>query len=168
MGYSPWGCKGLDMTEHTLGLENIWRSLGFVWSGLVCIIGSPEAPSLQSSMFLFLLLFIIHFMAQTPLAKGFPCSSVGKKSACNAGDLSSIPGSQRSPGGGNGNPLQFSCLENPMNRRAWQATVCGVVRVRHDLATIPPPLAKTDFLKMNLTVRKLQQDWAVNFWKGSG
>ena len=46
----------------------------------------------------------------------FPCSSVGKESACNAGDLGSIPGSGRSPGEGNGNPLQYSCLENPMNR----------------------------------------------------
>ena len=46
-----------------------------------------------------------------------------KESACNAGDLGSIPGSGRSPGGGNGNPLQCSCLENPMDRRAWRATV---------------------------------------------
>ena len=44
------------------------------------------------------------------------CSSADKESACNAGDLGSIPGLGRSPGGGNGNPLQYSCLENPMNR----------------------------------------------------
>ena len=48
-----------------------------------------------------------------------PCDSVGNKSACNAGDLSSIPGLGRSPGGGNGNPLQYSCLENPTDREAW-------------------------------------------------
>ena len=53
--------------------------------------------------------------------KGFPCSSVSKESACNARDLGSIPGSGRSPGEGNGNPLQYSCLENPMNREAWQS-----------------------------------------------
>ena len=47
-------------------------------------------------------------------------------SACNAGDLGSIPGSGRSPGEGNGNPLQYSCLENPMDTGAWQATVHGV------------------------------------------
>ena len=70
---------------------------------------------------------------------GFPCSSVGKESASNAGDLGSIPGLGRSPGGGNGNPLQYSCLENPMDRRTWQATVHGVARVRHQLATKPPP-----------------------------
>ena len=69
----------------------------------------------------------------------FPCSSVGKASACNAGDPGSIPGSGRSPGEGNGNPLWYSCLENPMNRGAWQATVHGVARVGHDLATKPSP-----------------------------
>ena len=50
-----------------------------------------------------------------------------------------IPVSGRSPGEGNGNPLQYSCLENPMDRGAWQAIVQGVARVGHDLATKPPP-----------------------------
>ena len=71
--------------------------------------------------------------------RGFPHSSVGKESACNAGDLGSIPESGRSPGEGDGNPLQYSCLENPMDRGAWWATVHRASRVRHDLATIPPP-----------------------------
>ena len=70
---------------------------------------------------------------------GFPCSSVGEESACNAGDLGSIPGWGRFPGEGNGNPLQYSCLENPMDRGAWLATVHGVSRVGHNLATKPPP-----------------------------
>ena len=61
-----------------------------------------------------------------------------KESACNAGDLGSIPGSGRSPGEGNGEPIQYSCLENPMDRGAWQAAVHGVVRVGHNLATKPP------------------------------
>ena len=64
--------------------------------------------------------------------EGFPCSSDGKESACNAGDLDFIPGSGRSPGEGNGNPLQYSCLENPMDRGAWRATVHGVARVGRD------------------------------------
>ena len=68
---------------------------------------------------------------------GFPCSSVGKKSACNAGDLGSIPGLGRYPGEENGNPPQYSCLENPIDR-AWQATVNGIARVVHDLVTKPP------------------------------
>ena len=49
----------------------------------------------------------------------FPGGSDGKASACNVGDLGSIPGPERSPGEGNGNPLQYSCLENPMDRGAW-------------------------------------------------
>ena len=57
---------------------------------------------------------------------------------CHAGDPSSIPGLRRSPGEGNGNPLQYSCLENLMHRGAWWATVHGVTRVVHDLATKPP------------------------------
>ena len=63
---------------------------------------------------------------------GFPSSSAGKESTCNAGDMGSISGLGRSPGEGNGNPLQYSCLENPMDRRTWQATVHGVARVGHD------------------------------------
>ena len=64
-----------------------------------------------------------------------PRSSVSKESACNAKDLGLISGLGRSPGEGNGNPLHYSCLENSMDREAWQATVHGVARVRHDLAT---------------------------------
>ena len=56
----------------------------------------------------------------------FPGSSMVKNPSANAGDVSLIPGSGRSPGGGNGNPLQYSCLENPMDRGAWWATVHGV------------------------------------------
>ena len=59
---------------------------------------------------------------------GFPGSSGGKESACNAGDLGLIPGLGRSPGGGHGNPLQYSCLENAMDRRAWWAAVHGVTK----------------------------------------
>ena len=70
--------------------------------------------------------------------RGFPRSSVGKESAYNAGDPGSIPGLGRCPGEGNGNPLQYSCLEILMDRGTWQATVHGVTRVRHDLATEPP------------------------------
>ena len=57
---------------------------------------------------------------------GFPGSSMVKNPSANAGDMSLIPGLGRSPGEGNGNPLQYSCLENPMDRRAWWSTVHGV------------------------------------------
>ena len=59
------------------------------------------------------------------LCKDFPGSSDGKESACSAGDPGSIPGSGRSPGEENGNPLQYSCLENSMGREAWLAIVYG-------------------------------------------
>ena len=59
----------------------------------------------------------------------------------SAGDLRDtglIPGLGRSPGAGNGNPLRYSCLENPIDREAWQATVRGITRVGHNLVTNPP------------------------------
>ena len=64
-----------------------------------------------------------------PRELGFPHNSVSKEPACNAGDWGSIPGLERSPGEGDGNPLQYACLENPMDRGAWQVTVHRVVRV---------------------------------------
>ena len=62
------------------------------------------------------------------VTEGFPGASDGKESACNAGDLSSISGLGRSPGERNGNPLQYSCLENPKDRGAWWAIVLGVAK----------------------------------------
>ena len=67
--------------------------------------------------------------------KGFSGGSVVKNPPANAGDLGSIPGLGRSPGEGNGSPLQYPCLKNPMDRGAWQATVWGLLRVVHDRAT---------------------------------
>ena len=71
----------------------------------------------------------------------FPGGSDGKASVYNAGDMGSIPGSGRSAGEGNGNPLQYYSLENPMDRGAWQPTVHGIARVGYDLAPKPPPLS---------------------------
>ena len=65
---------------------------------------------------------------------GFPGDSAGKESTCNAGDLGSIPGSGRSPGEGNGNPLQYSCLENPKDGGAWQVTVHRVTKSQTQLS----------------------------------
>ena len=67
--------------------------------------------------------------------KGFPGGSDGKESACNAGDPGSMHGSGRSPGEGNGNPLQNSCVENSMDRGAWLATVHGFSKSRTRLMT---------------------------------
>ena len=67
--------------------------------------------------------------------EGFPGGSVVKNLPANTGDVGSISVWGRSPGEGNGNPLQYSCLENPMDRGAWQATGHGLARVGHNLAT---------------------------------
>ena len=71
---------------------------------------------------------------------GFPGDSDGKESTCNAGEPSSIPGLGRSPGEGNHNPFQYSCLENSMNRGAQQATVHGAAKNQTQLSTILPSL----------------------------
>ena len=69
----------------------------------------------------------MHFLFVFPLTLlGFPGGSDGKESACNAGDLGSIPGLGQSRGGGHGNPPQYSCLENPHGQRSLWATVHGV------------------------------------------
>ena len=65
---------------------------------------------------------------------GFPGGSDSKESACSVGDLGLIPELGRSPGGGHGNPLQYSCLENPMDRGAWRATVHGVTKSQTQLS----------------------------------
>ena len=75
---------------------------------------------------------------------GFPCSSGGKKSACNTGDPGLIPGSGRSPGEGKGYPLQYFCLENPKNEGVWRAVVHRV--------------AELDTTKQLSTHRKLMLD----------
>ena len=74
-----------------------------------------------------------------------PGSSDGKVSAYNAGDRGSIPGSGKSPGEGNGNPLQYSCLENPMDKGAWLATVHGVTKSQTRLSDF------TIYLSKNMT-----------------
>ena len=92
---------------------------------------------------------------------GFPHSSVSKSSACNAGDPGSIPGSGRSPREGNGHPLQYSCPKNPMDRGAWWATVHGVARVGHNLATKPPP----DYKPSTITQRKFPLLFLIYRWR---
>ena len=82
------------------------------------------------------LLRCFSFSASTPLTSShhFPGGTDGKQSACIARDQSLIPGSGRSPEEGNGNPLQYSLLENSMDRGTWQATVHGVVKNRTGLS----------------------------------
>ena len=86
------------------------------------------AVLLRQHVVVSLLFLYLIFMTCSEYTWGFSGGLDGKESVCNAGDLGSIPGLGRSPGGGNGNPLQYSCLENSMDRGAWQATVHGVAK----------------------------------------
>ena len=97
----------------------------------------PNSKSFRSNM---------KYLKRSTQLYGLPHSSVGKESACNAGDPSSIPGSGRSPGVGNGNSLQYSCLDNPIDRGAWRATVHRVSRVEHNLATKPTTMQLYGYL----------------------
>ena len=82
------------------------------------------------------------------LRGGLPWWLSGKESVCNAGDLGLIPGLGRAPGEGNGNPFQYSCLGNPMDRGAWRAAVRGVTKSQAQLSTKQqPPLLGRGFLE---------------------
>ena len=105
----------------------VWRDLDFLVGILVNRIAFPSIGSSWTLVGLFLVWSIIGF-------EGFPGNSAGKESACNAGDPGSIPGLGRSPGGGHGNPLQYSCLENPHGQRALRATVHGAAKSRARLS----------------------------------
>jgi len=74
---------------------------------------------------------------------GFPGGSEGKAYTCNEGDLGSISGWGRFPGEGNGNPLQYSCLENPMDGEAWWAAVHGVAKSQTQLSNFTLNTIKT-------------------------
>ena len=94
-----------------------------VWSQITTI-----KQILQQSQVPMNILLSITFKGYVYITPGFPSGSDGKESACNMGDLGSIPGLGRSPGEGNGYLLQYSGLENSMDRGAWQAIVHGVTK----------------------------------------
>ena len=101
--------------------------------------GTQSPSSIQNQKSHFLLWELtpskkIRFLLRQKVHQDFPGGSDGKASVYNAGDLGSIPGLGRSPGEGNGNPLQYYCLENPMDRGPWQATVHGVAKSRTRLS----------------------------------
>ena len=77
----------------------------------------------------------LHWFSRDHVITGLPRWPMVKNPHANVGDMDLIPGLERSPGGGNGNPLQLSCLENPMDSEAWWATVHGSQKVRYDWAT---------------------------------
>ena len=81
----------------------------------------------------------VHGISDITDRSGFPGGSEVKNLPANAGHTGSVSGSGRSPGEGNGNSFQYSCLENPMDRRVWQAVVHGIARVEHNIVTKPLP-----------------------------
>ena len=114
----------LSLSTHECGM-----SLYSLSSSLISFINVLWFLSSDYALFLYFSIIMAPLVAR----QWWSCSAGG------AVDTGSIPGSGRSPRGRNGNPLQYSCLDNPMDRGAWQATIHGVARVRHDLATKPPP-----------------------------
>ena len=106
---------------HSCGVDfqKILFIFGCAGSSLLC---RPSLVVLSGGLSLLILVFkVLAFKA-----RGLPGGSDGKESACTAGDLGPIPESGRSLGEGNGNPLQYPCLENLMDRGAWWATVHGI------------------------------------------
>ena len=108
----------------------------------------------------------IAFIGHVHLTASKPFSSDGKASACNAGDLGSIPGSGRSPGEGNDNPLQYSCLENPVDGGAWGAIVHGVAKSRTRLSDFTHSVTHSCFpqFRQSICISSLQfcmEDWCL-------
>ena len=107
---------------------------------ITCVLMKRDHWSCQTRMLGVFSLNIAFSVLMYVIILGIPQWLSGKESAYNVGgDTGLIPGWGRSPGEGNSNPVQYSCLRNPMNWGAWWATVCGVVRVRHDLASNQRP-----------------------------
>ena len=103
--------RGVREEPEKAGSGSFWKENGLSYS--VVVKENRGQSSAHSEL-------IAHF---TFLFLGFPGGSGSKESACNVGDMGSIPGLGRSPGEGNGNPFQYSCLGNPMDRGAWQASL---------------------------------------------
>ena len=112
------------------------HSVYFIWAPLITqLIKNP--PAMQETRFSFWVGKIPwrRDKLPTPVFLDFPGGSDGKESACNERDLGSIPGLRRFPGGGHGNPLQYSCLKNPHRQRSLEVYSPWGSRVRHDQVT---------------------------------
>ena len=132
--------------DKYIHLNNHWKS------------PSPHLPTprpdLKNRLSFCHLRFSLHFY--------IPGSSDGKESACNAGDLGSIPGSGRWPGEGNGNSLQYSCLEKSMDRVTWWATVHGVTKSWTWLRWLSTPASRVEGFPGGSMVKNLpamQEMW---------
>ena len=120
----PWTASHRTPLSMRFSRQGYWSGLPFPSPGYLPNSGiDPKSPALQADS---LPGSPCSFSGGFP--GGFPGGSEVTVSACNAGDLGSVPGSGRSPGEGNGSPLQYSCLQNPMDRGACWVTVHGVAK----------------------------------------
>ena len=145
VSYGSWWWTGKPGVLQSMGLQRVghnWATeLSILktmfppknWTILLCLgipslckLLLPTTKDLKARYLLFLKLsdYCAYVCTETlKTSGGFPSGSVVKNPPANAGDTSLIPGLERSPGVGNGNPLQYSCLENPIDRGTWRATV---------------------------------------------
>ena len=107
-----------------------------------------------------------HIWTQVLLSVGFPGDTDGKESPRNAVYWNSIPGSGRSPGGGHGTSLHYSCLENPKNRGAWRATVHGLTKSQSQLKRLSLPTLLSEDHAFNSCAISLVQILACSTWEG--
>ena len=133
VGYSPWGCKESDTTEVKQASKQITCS---------CWVAR------YSNSFLFDL--ILSYFILLNSGKEQPAS------AGDTGDTRSIPGLVRSPAGRHGNPLQFSCLKNPMNRGAWRVTV---ERVTKSQTWLSSKLSTEHWIELGISVNRIWKNW---------
>ena len=138
------------MNHHGRKLENLWFKRN-ISSHLRQSTTQKQNSSTEC--------LIVHLVWIKPLPWGFPGGSDSKESACNKGDWDSIPGSGRSPAEGNGNPLQYSSLENSMDRGAWQGIVDGVIKSQTQLSDIY--LLTHSWLEDNLLSNQLIYFWVA-------
>ena len=124
-GYLPnRGIKSASLAISCIGRRILYHCA--TWEALLsAFIIMIVEKEIRSHLFSLRVLSSLNFVQPCFYGQGFPGGSDGKESACNAGDPASIPGSGRYPREGNGYPLQYSCLENSVDRRAWWATVYG-------------------------------------------
>ena len=116
---SPLQWRGRVSTKHRVLLEYPVGAVGTSWPRTIGVsLARSQSPSSIALLFFHLTPTIETFCLSVCIPMGFSGSSAGKQSACNAGDLSSIPWLGRSPGEGHGSPLQYSCLEHPHGQRS--------------------------------------------------
>ena len=139
-----WRCTSFCIIFYPVGRFHhcCWNQVSSIHSPFLPGHESPESQlescSLKARQHFSLLVPGVHLIKVWPVnILGLPSDSVVKNLPASEGDVGS-PGSGRSAGRGNGNPVQYACLENPMDRGAWQATVHGVARVGHDLLVTKP------------------------------